>query len=429
MKGPQIAICGAGIAGVATAFHLAVNHGKKGIVLIDRLQPLSFTTAMSGENIRDYWPQACMASLAERSIELMEGLTADSDDAFGLRFSGYDFISASPGREIFPSEHLQQAGNEANGDFAPVRNVDRKSIQAAYPWLSETINQVVHIPRAGDIDVYALGSLMLEQARRVGVEVVQASISAINPHSSGGFELHIERNGVTESLRAEKLVLSAGPFTANLAGMLGIELPIENFLQRKIQIPDPQGIISRDMPFTVFADPQRLNWSEEDRELIGSDPDYRWLLDEFPSGLHIKPIARDQIKLGWAFNRLPEKPQWTHGDDFDFPNVVIRGASRFIPALRAYVEELPTPVVQFAGYYSRTADNWPLIGPLKLDGAFTVSALSGYGTMTACAAAELCAAWMTGAELPEYARNFHPDRYSDPDMLAEMAQIESDGQL
>ena len=433
MKNIRVVICGAGIAGVATAYHLAVRHGQKGIVLIDRLQPLSLTTSVSGENIRDYWPQPCMAALSGRSIELMEELAAESGDAFDLRFSGYDFVSESPGREIFPSEHLR--GPDGGGDGrtgirqGSVRVVDDKTIRQAHPWLSEAIGQVVHIPRAGTIDVYALGSLMLERARQAGVELVQASVSAISRHSSGGFELKLDRGEARERLRTEKLVLAAGPFTAHLAVMLGIEMSIENFLQRKIVIPDPLGVVPRDMPFTVFADSQRLDWSDEERELIAVDAAYRWLLDEFPAGLHIKPESRAQIKLGWAYNSRPENPLWEPGNDFDFPNIVIRGASRFMPALRAYVEELPTPVVQMAGYYSRTPENWPLIGPLGAEGAFTVSALAGFGTMAACGAGELGAAWITGAALPDYAGHFHPNRYSDPGIMAEISQIESDGQL
>ena len=60
--------------------------------------------------------------------------------------------------------------------------------------------------------------------------------------SSGGFELKLDRGDARHGLRTEKLVLAAGPFNANLAGMLGIELPIENFLQRKIVIPDSLGL-------------------------------------------------------------------------------------------------------------------------------------------------------------------------------------------
>jgi glycine/D-amino acid oxidase-like deaminating enzyme len=183
------------------------------------------------------------------------------------------------------------------------------------------------------------------------------------------------------------------------------------------------------MPFTIFADPQHLDWDEAERELIEGNPDYQWLLEEFPAGLHIKPDSPGRIKLGWAYNRSPENPRWEPAEEGNFPGIVIRGASRFIPGLKQYRDQIPTPVTQFSGYYTRTAENWPLIGPLQKPGLYAAAALSGYGTMAACAAGELCADHIMGAALPGYARQFHPDRYNDTEVLAEMASLASDGQL
>jgi glycine/D-amino acid oxidase-like deaminating enzyme len=227
----------------------------------------------------------------------------------------------------------------------------------------------------------------------------------------------------------QRLVLAAGPFNGNLASQLDVTLPVRNFLQRKIVVPDPAGLVPRDMPFTIFADPHRLNWSDEERDLIGSDPDFAWLLREFPPGLHIKPEPGGRIKLGWAYNRQPEEPRWEPRAEEVFADLVMRGASRFIPALAAYVADMPTPVVDFAGYYNRTKDNLPLVGPLGPDGLYTVAALSGYGTMMACAVGELCAAWMNGTELPPYARHFHPNRFADEKTMQEITAVSADGQL
>jgi len=424
MKNVNIAVCGAGIAGIATAWSLAVKYRQKNIILIDKNQPMSLTTSKSGENFRDYWPQPCMTALTRRSIDLMQALADDSSNSFEMRYSGYDFVSESEGREIFPSEQLQDPGNA--GDLLRITGSDQ--ISAGQDYLSESIQQLVRFKQAGAIDVHALGSLLLSQARKAGVELCKACVEDIKP-GPDGYRLNLSENTDYTSLTAEKLVLAPGPFINELAGMLGITLPVESILQRKFVIPDPEQVIPRDMPFTIFADPQTLNWNDEEKELIGESPEYSWLLEEFPAGLHIKPEGVGNIKLGWAYNREPESPKWETSDDFDFPNITLRGASRFIPALAPYVDEPPTPIVQFSGYYTRTPENLPLIGPLKLPGLFTVSALSGYGTMAACSAGELCADWMMESELPEYARYFHPDRYADADLMAEINQIGSDGQL
>jgi hypothetical protein len=67
---------------------------------------------MSGENFRDYWPQACMASLMGRSLDLMDRLATDHDNSLRMRHFGYDFVSQSAECEIFPSEHLRKAAGD-----------------------------------------------------------------------------------------------------------------------------------------------------------------------------------------------------------------------------------------------------------------------------------------------------------------------------
>ena len=40
----EVVICGAGIAGIAAAYHLAVRRGVPGVVLVDEGSPLSLTS-------------------------------------------------------------------------------------------------------------------------------------------------------------------------------------------------------------------------------------------------------------------------------------------------------------------------------------------------------------------------------------------------
>jgi glycine/D-amino acid oxidase-like deaminating enzyme len=412
---PDIAVIGAGIAGVAAAHFLLAADPGIDVLIIDRESPLSQTTAKSGENFRGPWPDPGMAALAERSIVLMESFGAP----VGLKFSGYDFVSGRAGADRFLP----------HGAVGGVRRWnDPAAIRASFPYLSASISSVTRLDRAGFVDVHALGSALFRTARRSGARHLVADVTAIEPADSG-YRLHCINDADRITLACERLVLAGGPFNGWLAARLGIELPVENFLQRKIVVPDPLRLIPRDMPFTIYADPQRLHWSAGDREAIAGEPEYAWLLEEFPPGLHIKPEGGGRIKMGWAYNRLASEPVREPPGDDGFADIVMRGASCFIPALRSYVEEMPTPVRDFAGYYTRTNENWPLIGPLSLDGVFTIAALSGFGTMVACAAGELLAAWMTGSDLPAYARQFSPARYDNPDQVSAMRSLAADGQL
>ncbi len=89
---------------------------------------------------------------------------------------------------------------------------------------------------------------------------------------------------------------------------------------------------------------------------------------------------------------------------------------------------MPRPFVD-GGYYTRTRENRPLIGPLEIAGGFVIGALSGFGLMASMGAGELLAAHVTGATLPEYARWFVPSRYADPAYQALLQSMEATGQL
>jgi glycine/D-amino acid oxidase-like deaminating enzyme len=102
---------------------------------------------------------------------------------------------------------------------------------------------------------------------------------------------------------------------------------------------------------------------------------------------------------------------------------VLRGASRLQAKLAAYIGRLPRGARHYGGYYTMTDENWPLIGPMETPGAFVAGALSGYGSMAACATGAVCAAWVAGKPVPEYARALTLDRRSDAALMAELAEL------
>ena len=109
--------------------------------------------------------------------------------------------------------------------------------------------------------------------------------------------------------------------------------------------------------------------------------------------------------------------------------MVVRGAARLVPDLRAYFDNVSKPFSHYGGYYTKTKENLPLIGPLPVAGAYICGAFSGFGTMASCAAGELIAQWVTGASLPDYAPLFAPARYEDTRYRALLEQIAETGEL
>jgi len=102
--------------------------------------------------------------------------------------------------------------------------------------------------------------------------------------------------------------------------------------------------------------------------------------------------------------------------------------SRMIPALSKYLTRLPRVVVD-GGYYTKTQENRLLSGPLPVEGAYILGALSGYGLMSSNGAADLLADHIAGRTLPRYAPAFRLSRYDDPAYRALVAQWGDSGQL
>lgn len=134
---------------------------------------------------------------------------------------------------------------------------------------------------------------------------------------------------------------------------------------------DRAGAIPRTMPFTVDLDEQTLAWSEEERSILAQDPTAARLLQSMPGGIHCRPDGPEAgtwIKLGWAFNRHATDPHEAEPTDDQFPDIVLRAASRLHPALKTYLGRLPRGARHYGGYYTMTKENWPLIGPMRTPG-------------------------------------------------------------
>ena len=104
-------VCGAGIAGVSSAYYL-MQAGLKKVLLIDQGAPLSLTSDKSTECFRNWWagPDNTMVSFMNRSIDLMEQHARESNNRFLLNPHGYLFATASEDMvEVFEKQAKEAA--------------------------------------------------------------------------------------------------------------------------------------------------------------------------------------------------------------------------------------------------------------------------------------------------------------------------------
>jgi len=289
---------------------------------------------------------------------------------------------------------------------------DRDILERCFPSFDRDVATVLHIRRAGDISGQQLGSFMLERIRANDGTVIRGRVVEVS--RAQNFKLAVADGNDRTSVTA------AGPSIGNIAELLGESLPVVNVFQQKIAFEDVHGVIGRQMPFSIDLDGQKIDWTAEERAVLAGDPASRWLTEAMPGSIHCRPEGGDRgkwIKVGWAFNTTPSVPAADLPLDPNFPEIVLRGASRLNPGLKAYYDRLPSRLSHYGGYYTMTRENWPLIGPMKMDGAYVAGALSGFGTMAACATGALCARWVYGEALPEFARSLSLARYDDKPLM------------
>ena len=107
----DVVICGAGIAGISTAYHLSVHTGVRHVILVDERPPLSLTSDKSTECYRNWWPGPgpAMVQMMNRSIDILEDLAEESGNRFNLNRRGYLFATADPARIEDFKTHAREA--------------------------------------------------------------------------------------------------------------------------------------------------------------------------------------------------------------------------------------------------------------------------------------------------------------------------------
>lgn len=448
----SIVICGAGIAGVSAAFHLSVRSGVHDIVLVDERPPLTLTSDKSTECYRNWWPGPgdTMVAFANHSIDLLERLARETNNAFLMNRRGYLFATAENGPALAAA--ARETSSLGAGalrihcdnaeDYIPAppygfeglpEGIDLFDgpdlIQSQFPYLSTGTQTVAHARRCGWLSAQQLGMTLLTQAREAGVTLLRGRVTAVRSTGGRVNAVTVETDRGTSEITTSKFVNAAGPFAPAVARLCELELPVSLEGHVKVSFSDPRHTVPRDAPLVIWNDEVRLPWSQDEHDALAESPETRALLDPFVAGVHGRPEgAGDTVLLYWTYEEGGNDIVLPVPYDPNYLEITLRGMTAVIPRLAEYFGQMPRPYVD-GGYYAKTPENRPLVGPLPLEGAYICSAFSGFGIMTAMAAGNLLTAHVTGDVLPDYAPAFLLSRYDDPEYVALMKGQAASGQL
>jgi glycine/D-amino acid oxidase-like deaminating enzyme len=450
MKTSNIIICGAGIAGISAAYFLA-RAGAQDILILDERPPLDLTSSRSTECYRNWWSDADMLGLMNRSIDLLDQLADESGNVFALNRRGYLYVTARPEQLTALSDRARRisalgAGpvrihTSAASTYLPARLEGYKDspsgadvligadlVHKYFPYLCEEAVGAVHVRRAGWLSAQQLGMYLFEGARTRGVRYESARVTGVDVM---GGRVNSVRLANGEDIRTNIFINAAGPYLKEVGDMLGIDLPVYTELHQKVMFKDHLGAIGRDAPLLIWNDPQKLFWEDDEHAALAEDVETRWLTEEFPSGVHTRPEGGEGSQMAlflWEYHTEVCDPVWPPKLDEQYPEIALRGMARMIPGLKKYFGHAPRPILD-GGYYTKTRENRLLACPLPVEGAFVLGAVSGYGIMSACGAGELLAAHVLNQSLPAYAPAFDLRRYADPEYQKLLENWGESGQL
>jgi sarcosine oxidase, subunit beta len=495
----DVVIAGTGVCGLATAHYLAQRDPRVRIVLVSPHPVMGLTSQMSSECFRDHWPAPGMRLLMGTSIRLLADFAAQHEAAGGAPFSmskrGYLYVSTAPSG---PANLLGDAAachpphqvHRIHGGSAAVTHgarlptvgatvyADGPAVAAACPWLTGDAAAAMHVHNAGWLSAHAMGMAMWDglMARTdaatgeplttyVRGRVAGIATRGAHPEVAGvSLQLAGQEAGPPAHIAAPRFVNAAGPFLNAVhrrhfqplpdAGAAGWadgpsphDLPLFSEVHAKAVVRDPLGILPRDSPMTICADPVTVPWTEEELRFFDESlpaPLAAKMRAPLAPGVHYRPYGSDAVLMlgeGWHHGlRGGDPPAADVAPVLDhewYGQVLVRALSRIVPDLSAYFDEAgwaawvaragkgragshtvvpdSQPGVRCTvdgGYYTKTAENVPLVGLAPgrrgegtVAGSFVVGAVSGYGIM-AChgvgaVAADLVAASHSGvAEAP-----------------------------
>src|SRR3954470_2138762 len=367
----KIIICGAGIAGIAAAYQLAVVHGATNVTLVEPGNPLSLTSDKSTEAYRNWWPgpDRAMTAFMNRSIDLVEEIARTTNNRINLNRRGYLFATADRGKIDFLQTMAQTAEARGGGAarfhdtpasvYTPAEAhgfesaltgadviTDARLIRRHFPYLNPQTIAVAHARRAGWLSAQQLGMAMLEAARERGAKLLRGRVVGIDTSGGRVRTVQVEQNGERHAVEATHTVLAAGPRQKEMAQLMGTNLPLIAERHHKVSFADAQSAVPRSAPMMIWLDAQRLPWSDDERDALEADDDARWLLGEFPGGVHGRPDGAHATIVLFNHHGEAVAPEFPLPDPPPhYAEIALRGMSTMVPALRSYAGRPPRPYI------------------------------------------------------------------------------------
>ena len=342
----SVVVVGAGVIGCSVAFQLA-RMGRKDVVVLER-EPLpgAGSTSRANGGIRAQFTTEANVRMSLLSMEILDALEGEIGDPPAYRKAGYLFLTDSPQK----LGAMAAAAEFQRGFGVEVELLDAVEVRRRLPWVSgERLAGGTFGARDGFIDPGRLCSFFASAAAHDGVAFRYGREVVAAEEAAGGWLL---RTADGASFSAPVVVNAAGAWSARVAALLGVEVPVEP-VRRHLFLTGPVRDLPPLIPMTIDADTGVLVRREGERVLVA------WSNADEPAGFRTECDPEFVLRFAAALEAR-------------FPTVAAAG----IDQRRSW-----------AGLYEVTPDHHAILGPVPgREGLLLATGFSGHGVMHAPAA-------------------------------------------
>ncbi len=374
---PQVIIVGAGILGLASAYHILKSQEGLDLLVVERMAgPGLGDTAKSAAAFRDMFSSPVNRDLSRGSIAFYEKIEQEFGN-IGLKKIGYLWLATARQREKW--REVLDAMARAGVKF---ETLDSRDVAARLPELKvEDISQGIFGLNCGILEPLKLTRFYEQEVLRLGGRVrYRVELTGFSRDTQG--KIKGIRVGEEEIL-AEAVIIAAGAWTGQIMTQAGVEVPIVPITRQLFSVPASSDALVRLLHNFTFSPHNLLP------------------LTILPEGAYLRP-GRASFILGYANpDQAPglEEPAKPRHDFFE--NRIRPQVERYFPAFHGLA-----PTHAWAGHYDEhLPDSTPFVE--RLAGALVVAGSSGSGVMKADSLGRIVAGRLIGLEVVELGHGGH----------------------
>ncbi len=371
-RGHQAIIVGAGILGLASAYHLLRNQPGLDLLVVERLAgPGQGNTAKSAAAFRDMFSSPVNRHLSQAAIAFYEHL--DKFHPIGLKKIGYLWLATAAQMAKWARVLTGMARAGVRFQILEPRDLTARLPELRLLDLSQGILGL----NCGILDPARLTKFYEQEVLRMGGNIrYHCEVAGFCRDAQGRI------SGIRlgpEVISGDGVIIAAGSWTGPTLALTGLEVPTIPRKRQLFSIPAREGPLSHLLATPGFNGHNLLPFTI------------------LPGGAYLRPAAASFI-LGFANpDQAPglEEPPQAEQDFYEKrirPQIV-----RYFPVFQECA-----PTHAWAGHYDEhPPDSTPFVEPLA--GALVAGGSSGSGVMKADSVGRIVAARFTGLDVVQLA--------------------------